>query len=659
MSDRKKRTLLPQLDRLAPALSRREALASMALLLAGCTELDLRLPSPEERRKNKARKNTLEALRGKGDHSKLIGDYIGVSGLNTVTLEGVGLVTNLDNTGDDPPASALRAQLLDDMKRRDIKDPNSIIADPSTALVMVRAYLPPLIREYEKFDVEVSLPDGSEATSLRGGALMECELTERAYLNGGVRKGLRLAVAHGALIPIDEDKKGEGSRRGVIPAGATYSGRDQNLSLHLRPDYASIRMAQVIANRIGQRFHDYDSAGQKRALAEPKTDSKIELILHRRYRDNYPRYLQVISNIQLRDTPVDCRLRMERLRDELLVGPTAELAALQLEGIGAEAVPVLREGLDSEDLEVRFHAAQALAYQGHSDCAKALGEAADKEPAFRVFALAALAAVGGTDAIVELSKLLDHESMETRYGAVRALSTINEDEPLIGGERAERGWMLRVVESKGAPMIHVTERLKEEIVVFGVDQEFQPPMVVSAGRHFLIKAEPGKPLVTISRFVEGRDVVRTTVPARVAAVIAELGRLKASYPDVVQMLVEAEKQHNLAGLIAIDELPRAGRIYTRSTGEDGAVGHEGSSPNLFGIDFEAAASGKDAEEAQEDEESDKDLQAQTPSDKKQAPTDTDKDLQAKASTDKQKVPTDSDKEAADSPDTDPVGFRVQ
>lgn len=572
---------------LLPLVNRREAMSALALLLAGCHEFDLRLQSPEERSKEKARKKAHAALRGEGEHSKLIGDYIAVRGLGTVVVEGVGLVTNLDSTGDDPPASIDRTMLLEDMKRRNIKDPNTIIADPTTALVRVRALLPPLLREHEKFDVEVYLPDGSEATSLRGGILMECDLTEQAHVQSrGTLKGHRLAIAQGAVLCVGTDNKGTDARRGNIPAGAKYRGKDMNLSLQLRPDYKSIRMAQRISHRIGQRFHDYNESGQKRPLADPKSDTRIDLILHRRYRDNYPRFLQCVSSILLIDTPIERRLRLERLREELLDGPTAERAALELEAIGTEAIPVLREGLDSALLEVRFHSALALAYLGHAEGAAALGEAANQEPAFRIFALAAMTAAGGTEVQLELRKLLNHESMETRYGAVRALSTIDENDPAINSRRTERGFILRVVESTGEPMIHITQRQKEEIVIFGADQEFLPPMMVTAGRNFIIKADPGNPLVTISRFQKQSDVLRTTVPSRVADVIRELGRLKASYPDVVQMLLEAEKQHNLPGKIGIDVLPRPGRIYTRPSGDNGAVGAEGVTPNLFGVDYE-------------------------------------------------------------------------
>lgn len=119
-----------------------------------------------------------------------IGDYVTVSGLNLVTLEGVGLVTGLDGTGGDPPPSQFRTQLLDDMRRRDIPDPNRIISSPSTALVIVRAYLPPLVQPGDRFDVEIRVPDGSTVTSLNGGWLLECRLTERAIVPGkGILEG--------------------------------------------------------------------------------------------------------------------------------------------------------------------------------------------------------------------------------------------------------------------------------------------------------------------------------------------------------------------------------------------------------------------------------------------------------------------------------------
>ncbi len=554
----------------------------------GCQELDLRLQSPEEER----RENAKAALRGEEGHSQLIGDYINVTGLKVVALDGVGLVVNLDGTGDDPASTVYRTSVEDDMRRRGIRDPNRILADPSTTVVKVRAYLPPLLKKHERFDVEVQMPDGSEAKSLRGGTLLECNLAEQAFVPGrGSLKGHRLAVANGQILVAgdDEDSASGSLKRGIVPGGAVYVGDDRNLAIFLRPDYKNVRMADTIAKRIGQRFHDYDQYGIKRPLAEAVNDGKIELIVHGRYRDNYPRFLQCIRSMTLRETTIERQLRIQKLKEEVQSGPTAARAAIELEAIGVDAIPVLQASLAAPELEARFYAAEALAYLGQDEAAPVLREAAAQEPAFRVYALAALTALDSAAAAVELQTLLDHASMETRYGAVRALSTMDPHDPSIAAEELPGGCVLRVVDSTGEPMIHLTRRMKSEIVVFGAEQRFQPPMVAAAGKDFLIKADAHRTTVTINHFIPGEETERVEVSSCVADVIRALAKLGARYPDIVQLLVEADRQHNLPGEIGIDEMPRAGRTFLRqaagsvpaSPASEPASGPDGPVPNLF------------------------------------------------------------------------------
>ena len=73
--------------------------------------------------------------------------------------------------------------------------------------------------------------------------------------------------------------------------------------------------------------------------------------------------------------------------------------------------------------------------------------------------------------------------------------------------------------------------------------------------------------------------------------MTELG---ATFPDVAQFLSEANAQHNLAGRLEIDALPRAGRFFDRSRipTDDGKtergkkrVGSENSAPNLFQMEI--------------------------------------------------------------------------
>ena len=123
-------------------MSARIQLASLAtgvvMLLAGCQDMMLRIKDPAEYARKVSRENADAALTGKQGHAKLLGDYIKVSGYNWVVLEGVALVVNLDGTGEDPPASPLRAMLLEDMRRRKVEDPQTLLRSLDTTMVGAR-----------------------------------------------------------------------------------------------------------------------------------------------------------------------------------------------------------------------------------------------------------------------------------------------------------------------------------------------------------------------------------------------------------------------------------------------------------------------------------------------------------------------------------------
>lgn len=549
-----------------------------------------------------------------------IGDYTTISGLNLITLEGVGLVTGLDGTGGDPPPSPHRMALLKDMQRRDVRNPKQLLKSPSTALVIVRAYLPPLIRKGERFDIEVRLPPGSESTSLNGGWLMESDLSERAVVPGkGVLAGHVFARAKGPILIShgegDQEDLAGVLRRGRVLAGGT-SRRDRHLTITLRNRFRSVRMSRRIANRIGQRFYAYDRHGVREPLASAKTDRTIVLKLQPKYRNNFPRYLRVIRRIPMRENDVQKQVRMQSLIRDLESPTTAELAALTFEAVGPDAIPFLKTALDHENLEIRFHAAVALAYLDESSGAAVLSEAARRERAFRVFALAALSTLDDGPSQLLLRDLLKpihvcqsdtcshrgelvnrscphcktvgglRQSAELQYGAFRALSTRDRFDPAIRGKSLQGLFTLHEVDAPGHPLIHLTRLQRAEIVLFGKDQVLRTPLAVASGNHIWLNAQPGSDTITISRYRVGNPPRRKTTSTRVADVIHTLVEFGASYPDIVQMLIQAQRQHNIAGLIAIDAMPRIGRTYFRTDPLSGSktktrAGEGRPSPNLF------------------------------------------------------------------------------
>lgn len=560
--------------------------------LVGCQEMNIfRSQNPDDEKAEDSLSRVLREERQAGRRS-LVGEYTAISGNKVTVLQGVGLVTKLDATGGDSPSTQDRKALLDEMRRRQIDNPNQILRSPYTAMVIVTAFLPALVDKGEKIDVDVRLPDGSEATSLAGGWLIRCDLIEKAIVEGrGVMSGKKLAFAEGPILVAahsrDDEANSSSLMRGTIPAGGVCLRESKPLTIHLRNDYRSVRMANRITQRIGERFHDYDEYGIRRPLSKFEADSRIDLEVHPRYKENDARYLEVIRNIAFNETKVERQLRIQRLRDELMRGPTAAKAAVQLEAIGRDAVEVLKEGLNAPSLEARFHAAVALAYLGVDDGVPVLAEAADKERAFRVFAFAAMAALDEGQAYSPLIKLLDHPSTETRYGAFRTLTTLNPNDPSIRGEDMNDQFLMHVLPTQSSPLIHLTRRQKTELVLFGDDQKFAAPLAINAGKHIWVTSQIGQDYVVVSRYEPGKEDRRVEVSPEIAEVIRAVVDLGGTYPDVVQMLVQAEDQHNLPGTIAIDSLPQAGRRYIRPTADqiasrNGArVGHQNMTPNIF------------------------------------------------------------------------------
>lgn len=564
-------------------------------LFTGCHQLELTKWFDKD---EEMRDNVRSAIKGEDGHSKLIGDYIKIaeSTLGYIKVQGVGYVHGLEGTGEDPPASPLRTRLMDDMRREGVTDPNTLLRSADTCLVVVTAYIPPIVRKGDIMDVEVKLPDGSEARSLAGGWLMPCRLSEHALLEGQVREGTEIAVATGPILvnslAESDSQSRHGLREGVIPGGGKYTGDERKLTVAIRSDYRTVRMSTTIANRIGKRFYDYDSSGLQRPLCVAKSNAHLELVVHERYRDNYPRYLQCIRHMSLTETPVEKHMRIQQLENNIQFGPTSEKAALQLEAVGADAIPILKTGLTSKSPEAQFRAAEALAYLGRNDGVEALKNSAANEPAFRIFALAALGALPDPSAGEALRELMNSDSLETCYGAFRALTTMAPNDPFIQPASMKGNYNLHLIHSTGKPFIHLTRRKKAEVVLFKADQEFQLPMFLRAGGKILVQGTPSADGVVVKRIAAKESTQSRTVAKTVAEVIKAASDLGATYPDIVEMLVQAEKQHNLPGEIAIDKLPKPGRIYHRKPedfdGTQGSgtptpvpIGNDGIMPNLF------------------------------------------------------------------------------
>jgi hypothetical protein len=305
-----------------------------------------------------------------------------------------------------------------------------------------------------------------------------------------------------------------------------------------------------------------------RKVADAQTDELIILDIHPSYADDVSRYVRVIQSIACYETPVQQLKRIERLKEELIQPDTSQNAAFQLEAIGKPCIEALRQALRSPSREVRFHVATSLAYIGDETPANVLAEIARSDPAFRIYALNALSVMkNDLEAESHLQELLHESSAETRYGAFRALKNRNPLDPMIRGEILEGQFSYHGISSPTIPIVHITSQRSPEVVLFGTDIFLKQPFALDAGATIFVNGQvPGT--VVVSRLVTSGIDEKRTVSNRLDEIIRAVVDMGGTYPDVVQMLLQANMQQRLSCQLKIDCLPEANRVYRRSSSDD-------------------------------------------------------------------------------------------
>lgn len=551
--------------------------ATGLLCMAGCTSLWIQSHKPDA--------DDLDSLTQQEEESQeFIGDLTVPTGLNFVKIEGVGLVNGLDRTGSSPAPSALLNRLLNEMRSHSVPNPERLLESDENALVVVRGYLPPGVQKGDRFDVQVVTPPDSEASNLRAGHLFRTRLREMRVLQGRVRSG-HVAGLAGGMVVTDTvfngtDDAVEATRARVLGGGQSRISRA--LGLVIRGE-STVRQSARIGAAINDRFHITDPSG-KHGVATPKRDNYVELAVYRRYKNNLARYVSVIGSIALRESAGERMVRIESLQRRLLEPTTAPRAALRLEAIGDDASHVLVEGLKSPELEVRFYAAEALAYLDREEAASVLAETAVAESAFRWHSLTALTVMDHVAAYEALNDLLHVKSSETRYGAFRALRARNAADPVVRGEWLDGEFAYHVISSNGPPMIHISKAHRPEIVVFGAGQQIVPPAFLFAGKKIMVKGlDDGQ--LQVTRFTTGGPEAdhRETCDATIDHMIRAIVKLGGGYSDVIEALQSARKGGYLESKLVVNALARPDREYHRdeSDADKPTVQPHSPTPELF------------------------------------------------------------------------------
>jgi len=546
----------------------RRSLLSMGLGLgcfwfSGCTNPLIRGQSPE------VDELVLEEAE---NNVRLIKDYANSYGLFGIKVEGIGLITSLSGTGSNPPDDQRRRSLIDEMQSRSVASPQQLIASTTTSLVLVQAVLPPAVQKGDRLDVQIRVPSNSQTTSLRGGWLMSCRLREMEVLGGKIHTGHMAGLAEGYVLVESAFKDGNPKvleNRGRI-LGTAVSHMERSVGLTINEEFDSVETATIIGGAVNARFQISDH-GRKSGIATPKRSNFVELTVPKAYKNNVERFMTVVRNIPLKETPAERAARMRSLETKLLEPTTASQASIQLEAIGRDAIPTLKKGLESSYIEVRFTAAEALAYLGITDGAETLGAAAKSEVAFRWGALNALVVLdelADTKASDVLTELLHVPSAETRYGAFRALRTRNPLDPYVRGEvLGEDRFGFHIVATTGEPLVHFSLSQRPELVMFGADIRITAPPFLFVNKQVMLKRIDAN-RVKISRFQPGKEDHQIECSCALAQLVPALVKAGASYEDVLQTLRTAKKEGYLDARVALDAVPRPKRAYFREDLDD-------------------------------------------------------------------------------------------
>lgn len=512
-----------------------------------------------------------------------IGDIAEISSASEVRIEGVGLVVHLDNTGSDPEPSYYREKLLDEMRKAGVESADKLLASKTTSLVLVSGRIPAGVTKQDRLDVELELTPSSTTTSLAGGWLVATRLTEMLVVKGQAHTGSPLATAGGPVM-IGSESKPDDPKVGRVLGGCRVK-KDMPYALMIDKNHRSIRTATLLQSVINQRFHQHEGTDQS-GMANAKSDEYLTIKVPNVYHHNQYRYFRVVKLLPVVNNPALQTQRIEQWGREVLDPKTAGMAALRLEGIGPKAIDALKKGLTSDNAQVRFLAAEALAYLDDASGVDTLAKSAVDMPEFRAFALAALAAMDQAAATLRLRKLMDEPDVQVRYGAFNALHTQDEHDASLGQvkviedppvEDPDNGNMamairtapkrkvrqddpfsLYLVDSEGPPLVHVSRSRRCEIVIFGKDQRLLTPVVLGGSGPILINASDGDPSVQISRIMPSkfdRADLKVDSSLELGEVIRETARLGATYPEIVGILQAAAKQKNLPGPLVVDAVP--------------------------------------------------------------------------------------------------------
>ena len=464
-----------------------------------------------------------------------------------------------------------------------------ILDDPNNCLVIVSAYIPAGARKGDRFDVDIKLPYGSKANSLKGGYLVHCTLhvyealskisnnpkyqNSNQMLGGSVFADAKgpLVVAFGANVDANELKL-----RKVWHGGTSRIARPYQLMM--RNDEKSHRIANDVAQRINFMYQDdprskalhadftrqenrimlegaitnqlnknQDPSGMNpnetaKAMSKEFINVRVPFV----YRFNHDRFIIVSGFTPVYDTDPALPKYRDRLKKMLLDPRDTMAAAMRIEALGRDrGIEMLTPGLQSEHPFVRFASAEALAYLGSTAGVDELTKLAREYAVFVKHATTALACLGESICKDKLGELIISDDPALRCAAFHALSLLDDRDRNLGGMLLnETLWLHRIPQAPGA-MVYFATSKRPQVILFGRGITIAPGTRMMFGDftvaqgvrddHFYVKR-------ITTNWDERRD--QRVSSNRLDDILTSLTELNATYPDIVTFLrIASDKQY--------------------------------------------------------------------------------------------------------------------
>ncbi len=539
------------------------AIVGLPLMLCGCAVPWMK--SDPDKEVNKHNKE-LRQLLASEKRPKLIGDAAVVSGLAPQQFEAFGVISSLMGTGGEIKSGPQREYVLREMRVLQADNPNAILASNTTAVVKIKANVHAGCQAGELVDLIVEKSTDCDAKDLRNGWLMPTRLLDLVSAGGSIRQSDLKANATGPLVtfPASLNSTKELDRNLAIVLGGGRVTNDQVAYLRLNDAVRHVKTANDVADDINARFDLYFK-GELRGVAEGKTDRTIELMIPSKYRLDIGHYTDTVLSIGFleKDRP---EMKAERLKssEALLSDPiTARRAAMQLEAIGKESIPILRKALQSSDKEIRFYAAYSLAYLDDDQAVPTLIDLARTESAFRPMALIGLSVVDRTAGEEGLKSLLSESEPELCYGALRSLRKRKSQASVASGQMLSSiGRVTEIISPN--PMIAVSLELEPEIALFGGSIPLSMPNYYEVNSRMTMRAENG--MILLSSFKPNEPDQNVYADPNIKSVLEAMSKLQASYSDAIIFLDEAQRQKWITVPVAFNPIAKPGRKFNRLTG---------------------------------------------------------------------------------------------